>query len=293
MNRFLFLQTLLVAILFLGCQKNSDSSEATQDSSSNTSQSAMGIAGGIASDSEAGSLGLIAEQVSNEIASRAACAFSTVRTCSGAIGTLAWNSCTIGTITMTGGWTSSYGSNTQCTNNLTSPLANSDYVVRTSTGSTATFASGVSLTTDTIAHSAYDGTSIPGGGIGITVASGTRTVTVVGLHRILRGPSGRKWFDHSITASLSMSGTRAAGTRVVTGTMTLYHNLASYTAANTFNSVTWGDSSCCYPTSGNIATTLSGAASGTINLAFTSTCGAATFTDTTGTTSAVALTYCE
>jgi hypothetical protein len=74
--------------------------------------------------------------------------------------------------------------------------------------------------------------------------------------------------------------------------VTLYHNLAKYTATNSFNSVTWSSSTCCYPTSGSVTTTFTGAKSGTGTMTFTSTCGAATYVDSTG-SSNVTLTQCH
>jgi hypothetical protein len=167
-------------------------------------------------------------------------------------------------------------------------------VTRTSSSEVLTFASGAKITTNTAAHTAYDGTSIPSTGVVISNTGGTRTVVIHGIHRTMTGPLGRSWFDHSITSSgLTITGTRAGGNRVVSGSSTLYHNLASYKAVHTFNSVTWGNSSCCYPTSGSISSVLTGSKTGTLGLAFSSTCGQATFTDTDASTSTVILTQCQ
>jgi hypothetical protein len=95
------------------------------------------------------------------------------------------------------------------------------------------------------------------------------------------------------SSGLTTTGTRAGGDRVISsGTVTLYHNLAKYTATNSFNSVTWGSSTCCYPTSGSVTTTFTGTKSGTGTMTFTSTCGAATYVDSTG-SSNVTLTQCH
>jgi hypothetical protein len=128
----------------------------------------------------------------------------------------------------------------------------------------------------------------------ISNTGGTRTVVINGIRRTMTGPLGRSWFDHSITSTgLTVTGTRAAGTRTVSGTMTMFHNLASYKATHAFNNVTWGSSSCCYPTSGSVSTSLTGTRTGNVSLDFSSTCGQATFTDTDSSTSTVTLNQCQ
>jgi hypothetical protein len=172
-------------------------------------------------------------------------------------------------------------------------------VTRTaSSGLIVRFASGAKLTTSTEAHTAYDGTTIPATGVRVEQTSATatdRSITVYGLHRVLRGPRGTKWFDHSLktNSAITVTGTRANGNRTVNGTLVVYHNIASYTATNVMTNVKWETSTCCYPTSGTIATTFTGSLTGTATTSFTSTCGSASFTNTSGTTSTVALTACE
>lgn len=123
----------------------------------------------------------------------------------------------------------------------------------------------------------------------------TRTIAIGGIHRVLTGPRGTVWFDHSLetTTDLTVTGTRALGTRTITaGAVKLYHNRAEYTATSTFdgtNQVKWGSSSCCYPTAGKITTVLTGSLTGSMSLEFTSTCGSALFTDRDGSTSTVSL----
>ncbi len=298
---------LLVTILSLsGCKKND---EATSDTISNVLETAMSEAGGASSSAEGASSPLANSLASPLVGldfvdpqdggrhSIAACTFSGVRSaCSGSVITATWSGCTIGTITMSGGWTETFNSATACTNfSGGGGLANnSDWIQRTTSSSVATFASGATLTLDSSGGTAYDGTTMNANGVKITRNSATaRTVLVDSVHRVLRGPLGRKWFDHYLSGTVTVSGTRAGGDRVISGSLTVYHQLIQYTAANTFNNVTWGSSSCCYPTSGNISATLTGNVTGTATLAFSSTCGSATFTDTAGASSTVTLTQCQ
>lgn len=224
-----------------------------------------------------------------------ACTFTAARsTCSGNVSTITWGGCSIGTATMTGGWTETWSAGFCANGASPGALTNGTSVTRTSASDVLTFASGAKITTSTTAHSAYDGTSIPGTGVTVSNAGGTRTIVINGIHKIMTGPLGRSWFDHSITSTgLTVTGTRAGGNRVVSGTSTLFHNLAQYKAAHTFNNVTWGSSSCCYPTSGSISSTLSGSRTGSISLAFSTTCGQATFTDADSSASTVTLTQCQ
>lgn len=111
------------------------------------------------------------------------------------------------------------------------------------------------MTTDTVGGTAWDGTVIPNTGTSVSNSGGTRAITG--------------------------------------GTMKVYHNVLRYSAAVTFTGVQWTSSSCCYPTAGSISTTLTGSVTGTSTLSFSTTCGSATFVDTSGTSSTVTLNQCN
>lgn len=283
---FKFLILLITAICLSHCKKQEE--ELIQDNFSNVMQTAM---------SEAGSQSTATEGATSPWAG---CAFANVRSnCSGAVRTISWNSCTLSTMTMTGGWTETFSSNTACSNftNAGGLSSNGDAVTRTTDFSTATFLSGATLTTDTNGGTAWDGSVISSNGVTVTQGAGsTRTVNIDGIHRVLKGPLGTKWFDHFLTGNITMSGKRSSGNRVITGgTLTVYHNLLKYTASNAVSGVSWGSSSCCYPTAGTISTTLTGSVTGSVSLDFSpgaATCGNATYTNTAGTTSTVVLTHC-
>jgi hypothetical protein len=239
-----------------------------------------------------------------------ACKYSS-RTCSSGTGTIDWNGCTItsthGTIAMTGGWTETWTDPGSC---VLGYLASGTSVTRSSTGSVVNFAGGATITTDTAGGTAYDGTVFASGGVLSTRASGVnRTIAMTAnaaIHKVFKGRRGTTLFDYYTVPSLTISGTKTNGTtnglgtsssnRALSGTVTLYHNLAKYTATNTFTSVSWTDANCCFPTSGAITTSFTGtgAPTGPVTLTFGSTCGSATYTtptDTIGTT--VALTNCQ
>ncbi len=308
MNKILIM-VISGTLALAACSKKTDAAATDgAESNSNISESAVSEGGQQSTSAEgASSPTLMSDDLSLDIRSMdfvdpqdkvnplAACTFSAARsTCTSNVSTVNWNGCTVGLATLSGGWTEAWSAGF-CANGVQpTALTNTNSVTRTSSGQVLILASGARLTTDTAAHTTYDGTSIPATGVTVSMAGGTRTVVVNGLHKVMVGPRGRAWFDHSITSpGLSVTGSRATSNRVISGTSTMFHNLASYKAVHTFNSVTWGSSSCCYPTSGSISTVLTGSRSGSVSLTFSSTCGTATFTDTDSTSSTLALTQCN
>ncbi|OQW51006.1 MAG: hypothetical protein A4S09_10750 [Proteobacteria bacterium SG_bin7] len=277
---------LLTMSSFVSCKKQEE--ELIQDNLANVMQTAMGEIGTSSTATEGANSPLVG------------CAFTNVRSsCSGAVRTITWNSCYIGTTAMSGGWTETFNSATACSNFTSSGglASNGDAVTRTTSSSLATFLSGITLSTDSGGGVAWDGTVINSNGTTITQGAGaSRTVNIDGIHRVLKGPMGVKWFDHFITGNLTVTGKRSSGNRTVSsGTVNVYHNLMKYTASNLFSGVTWGSSTCCYPTSGTITATLAGSVNGTVTLDFApgaTTCGNASYTNTSGTTSTIALTHC-
>ena len=300
---------LAAAAVSISCSKADEGSESVSDSNSNMADFAQGAVGSMANESESGVVGTSAmpfifpEEQAN-YGPLSTCTWSSARSVSCASSTIAvnWGGCTSvgGDLTLTGGWTSTFNSSAACSAFESSGgPGNGNHLTRTSaSGFTVRFSSGMRVTSSTEAHTAYDGTAIPETGIRVQQTSATvtdRSITIFGLHRILRGPRGTKWFDHSLKtdAALTVTGTRSGGTRTVNGTLTVFHNLARYTATNVMTNVKWGTSTCCYPTSGTIATSFSGTVTGTATTTFTTNCGIASFVDTTGTTSTVTLRSCE
>ncbi len=309
----------LVAILALSsallitanCAKSTEDVVADNEPASGISESAVSEAGAHATASEGAASPMISElsedfqnmdyvdPQSSGVHAYAACSFTTNRsTCASNVSTIAWAGCTLGSsATLSGGWTETWSAGFCVNGAMPGPLTTGANVNRVTTGSGEVLSTplGATLTTSTTAHTAYDTTAISGSGITISNSAGTRTVLINGLHKVLVGPKGKTWFDHSIVSNpgLTLTGTRAAATRVISGTSTLYHNLAKYTAAHTFAAVTWGSATCCYPTSGSVSTSLTGSKTGNVTLAFTSTCGQATFTDIATAPATVTLTQCR
>jgi hypothetical protein len=293
----------LALILNISCKKGTSDEDTSADASVNAVETAMSEAGSNATAAEsAGSVGFSYNQhsISNFVDPQdsvhpfSACTYSSVRgACSSSSDTISWNGCTVagGAVTLTGQWTEAFFGTGASTCAI--PVGNGETVTRTSAGSTMTFASGAALVTDTNGGTAWDGTVIPSTGTSIVGGASSKAITIHGTHRKLTGPAGRTLFDHFVTSTgLTSTGSRAGGNRVMTGSVSVYHNLAKYTATNTFNSVTWGSANCCYPTSGNISSSFSGSVTGNTTLTFSSTCGSATFADSSG-TSNVTLTQCN
>lgn len=228
----------------------------------------------------------------------AACSLSAARSSCNVVSgsssyyTLTWGGCSLGTGTMSGTWTEVFN------NGSCSMASNSNVITRTTTGAVFTGALGQTFTTDTNGGVTYDGTSMLSTGVILAnAASGSdRYVSINSIHRVLRGPGGAKWFDYFISTptAITVTGARATNNRTVSsGTLNIYHNMARYTASHSFSNVVWGDSTCCYPTSGTITSTFTGAVTGSTTMTFSSTCGSASFTDTSSATSAVTLTQCQ
>jgi hypothetical protein len=105
------------------------------------------------------------------------------------------------------------------------------------------------------------------------------------------GKSATLW-DHTVSGSLTLS--FSAGARVVSGTVTVEHNIVHRTASVVLSDVTYGDALCCFPTAGTVTTTMqNGLRTGkTETLNFASACGEATLTTFSGKTVALTLEHC-
>jgi hypothetical protein len=125
-----------------------------------------------------------------------------------------------------------------------------------------------------------------------------KTLVISGSHltgTVSIGGRDTKIWDH--TVSTGGNGVIVTGTgtgRVVTGSVTVQHNILRYTTNATFNSVGYGEAACCFPTSGNVTTTFIDGASGpkTETLSFTAACSEATLTTANGTLEPVTLAHC-
>lgn len=153
-------------------------------------------------------------------------------------------------------------------------------------------------------NTGWDSGSIPTTSAGVvltcTAAScASRSLVINGSHLTgtvtLAGGTANKFWDH--TVSTTSTGLVIIGTgtsRSVSGTVIVQHNLAKFVSTTTFTSVVYGDSTCCFPTSGSISTVFTGGPNDgkTESLAFSASCGEATLTDSTGAQNSYTLTHC-
>lgn len=255
-------------------------------------------------------LGVIPQSTCSISSARSSCSSSTI--------TVNWNSCTVSnstfSATVTGVITETYsgfGAALCMLNDNGAEVARKvdDSNPRTITFTEPTSISGAKIVSKMNPDTAYDGTTFPSASTGTTITrlqSGTSNglscstgsnacyhIVANGTQNTMTGPKGTKWFDHILTSDLTAQGLRSSGTLAMSGTSTVWHQVAQYKAVNTFNSVTWGNSSCCFPTSGTITSTITGSTSGTATTAFSSTCGTATFTNTDGSSSTITLKQCQ
>ncbi len=128
-----------------------------------------------------------------------------------------------------------------------------------------------------------------GGSLVINGSHLTGTVTLGGS-----GAAIQLW-NHTISTGSTPLSLSAAGTsRIVSGSVTVQHNILKYTATATFNNVTYGNAACCFPTSGSVSMSFSSGphAGKTESLSFTSVCGEASLTTASGQTTPYTLQHC-
>ncbi|HPI41077.1 MAG TPA: hypothetical protein PLJ21_09750 [Pseudobdellovibrionaceae bacterium] len=308
-------------LLSLSCKKAEETTaaESIVDNMSNIVDSAVGSA-----SSQANAIvysGMLLAENDFETQSAfpyATCSLSAARSsCSGSTISINWNDCTIGsssvTATVAGLITETYsgfGAGVCMMNGNNSVLTRKvdDSSPRKITFTAPASLSGAIIISKMNPDTAYDGTTFPQATTGTVISkleSGTSNaltcsvgapcynIVANGTQNTMTGPLGTKWFDHILTSDLTAQGVRSAGTLSMSGTSSVWHQVAQYKAVNTFNSVVWGDSSCCFPTSGSITSLVTGSITGTATTAFSTTCGSATFTDVDGNSSTITLKQCQ
>jgi hypothetical protein len=312
-----FVTLFLIPVLIISCKKKEETTteEAVEDAVYNVSESAVSEA-----NSQANAIVTARELMSEDLLEmmhleelnqdRAACNISTARSaCASNTTTVTWSDCTIGTSTATlsGVITETFSSFGAAVCQLNGNGSTVARVISSTSPRTITFASGAKIVTDMQPDTAWDGTTFSSastgttivrshsdlGGLTCSVGNPCYTVTINGLQNVMTGPKGRKWFDHVMSGTLYTQGRKSTNNLVASGSLNIWHQLSQYKAANTFNNVTWGDSTCCYPTSGSISTTLTGSLTGTTTTTFSSTCGTATFVGTDSTSSTITLKNCS
>lgn len=196
--------------------------------------------------------------------------------------------------TWSGGEIFTFGGSASC-GRTTLPIASvGDQLTRTFTGeiganpTTRTSASGLVVSLDTSKVSGYS-ESVSGGEVitGVAGASGgaAHSIEVQGVHAL-----SALW-DYSISNSVVLTVQNSGASAVIeSGTLTVQHNTAEFTAEAVFTNVAF-DGSSCIPVSGSITSTYSGSVSGRETLTFTGG-GNAVYTGPSGSSQSVALNQC-
>ena len=152
----------------------------------------------------------------------------------------------------------------------------------------------------------WDSTVSPApSGAGVIVTCGAdgcakeKTLTISGSHLTgtvtPTGGTANTIWDHTVSTGASgITVSRSGVNRVVTGTVSVEHNLAKFTSTTTFNSVGYGEVGCCFPTTGTVTTQFTkGADAGkTESITFSNVCGEASLTRADGTTVDLTLEHC-
>ncbi len=315
---------ILTTIAFItSCKKSAeeDSSDSTTDASSNIIESAVSESNSQANAivtaraslepqeflSLEESIQAIADMQNSQ---RTTCSIASARSsCSSSAITLTWN-CTIGSssVQYTGVINETFSGFGAAVCQLNGNGSTLTRVISNSNPRKLTFSTGATITSHMNPETAWDGTTFPSASTGTTIAraeSGTvggfscsagnacYTTTINGLQNTGKTSTGREFFDHLISGTIYSQGSKSNSNLVFSGSLSIWHQLAQYKAVNTFNSLTWGDSSCCYPTSGSISSTLTGSISGSWTTTFSSTCGQATFVNESSTSRTITLNNCS
>ena len=213
-----------------------------------------------------------------------------------------WNSCQFASgLIITGGWSEVFSSSYACTH-ASSPMIDGSVVTRRalSPGFRSTFGSGVSkgasFFISTAAQKMFDGTSLSNAGVHISQSAGVRTILIAALRSQLRGLYGLSYSDVTVTGTVHLRGSLAAGTRAIQSGDSLisYDNIKKQKLINDFSGVVWTNPNCCYPTQGmaSSALTLKDSTVVSTELDFSNSCGQATFIDENGVASAMTLKQC-
>lgn len=311
---------ILALCLITSCKKKTteEASVTDEDASYYVIETSVTDAGQLAKSVESGETSM-ALRSSSPLVPMTACDYATARSAcdtNALTTTVDWNNCTLsvstssGTTSMTldGTITETYSGFGAASCLMTGNNSTVNRVISSSDPWILTFASGATLTRDMNPGTAWDGTTFPnasqgtaitriesGTSNGLTCSVSARCYHIVanGLHKTFRGPAGRVWFEHIVDSDVTFTGKKSSSNRTMAGTVTTWHELAQYKAVNTFTNVIWGSSTCCYPTSGSISTTLTGSLTGTMGMTFSSTCGETTVTGTDSTQQTVQLTQCS
>lgn len=142
---------------------------------------------------------------------------------------------------------------------------------------------------DTTSSSGFE-FSVVGGTQVTFIGAGIRKLAIAGVHVV--APS----WDYSLSSNIlnPIDINVGTGAKIVNGTVTVQDNTSKITGASVFTNVIYSMlSTCCHPQSGTVTTTFTGTKTGSEVLTFSSLgCGSAILKDSSGSSSAVALTNC-
>lgn len=217
--------------------------------------------------------------------------------------TINWNLCTFSTTNgnsiLSGGSSLLFSSDATCADALLG-IPTSGNLIKTYPKGTPTFGSKVLRAdqTQVLTHSESQATYksvLVGGGLTVVFGASSRTVQISGLHREYLNADGARIFQQTILTAwphLNMTGSRAAGTRALSGSLTVYHNSLLTTAEISLNVVRWASPACNFPTSGTLSMSFTDAVVGNAIVTFTG-CGTATFLAPNGDLSNITLSLNE
>lgn len=191
---------------------------------------------------------------------------------------------------LTGGLTFS-GTVTLSFSSVICALSSGNTLTRTLSLSRSTIGGG-KVSTSSASHLDYRGNVI-GGGTVTTNSSGIYSLAIPGLRKLRTSGGNNTIYDISVrtTSAFTISDPTSTSLTVSSGSMEVIHNVAQYVATVSANALAYSYSSCCYPTSGTLSVSYSGAASGSGSISFPS-CGKATLTVGSASTS-LTLIGCE
>ncbi len=155
---------------------------------------------------------------------------------------------------------------------------------------------GVKIWMNTAVTSGYQ-SSVSGGTTINFVGAQARTATISGIEYFATktiGDQTQTVWDQTVstTSPLVIAGTGATRT-LSSGTTLVQNNRLLFSASVMVQTaLVFSDTTCCFPTSGVLATSFTGTQSGSETLTFSSSCGNATYVDSTGKSSTLALTHC-
>ena len=266
----LFLIIILTGLVSCG-EKDKEAKEVDFDDIKKSIGTSVTAAGGAADDAD--------DAASSKKNNKRACSFSwsssgTPPTCS-----VSNISCSNSRGSLVGDVSFTYSAGTDCVlsndGDGESAIRTHDFTYTLSSG----LLTGWKVMSTSSTETSYNNEAIGGGATVTYNSTDDYTLAISGVNRFLQDTNGTNWVNASIrTASGSPLALNkfARTNRIISGgTLEIVHNNAQFTASHVYNNVTWGDDSCCYPTSGSITSTFTDAITGSGTVTFSGgDCGA-------------------